>query len=225
MQRRIKKDNNNLNWESQIIHKILRNVTVDVQRMTISTQAMRVVVSFARDLTLKIVHRAKELMIISKKRTLQLKTMVSASKIELSGCGELQKQGIQFGMNAVESFQTSKDAHKDRSMIPIPRLRASVKQTALFYAIGKTSIVFLGGLLDYLLAELLESSSKLANELKQLRISPRHINLSVGNDKDFLYLFREKTIAQGGVLPSCNVSKQFAPQASPFESSHDSQNF
>lgn len=44
------------------------------------------------------------------------------------------------------------------------------------------------------------------NHLFESRITPRHIQLAVGNDNELNKLFDNVIISQGGVLPGINVS-------------------
>jgi histone H2A len=68
--------------------------------------------------------------------------------------------------------------------------------------------------LEYLSAELLELAGNCAHDSKKRRIIPRHILLAVKNDDELNRLFRNVTIAQGGVLP--NIHSVLLPKRSKY---------
>ncbi|CAD5192824.1 unnamed protein product [Musa acuminata subsp. malaccensis] len=55
--------------------------------------------------------------------------------------------------------------------------------------------------LEYLAAEVLELAGNVARDNKKNRIIPRHIQLTVGNNKEMSKLLRTVTIASYSVLP------------------------
>jgi histone H2A len=72
--------------------------------------------------------------------------------------------------------------------------------------------VYMGAVLEYLCAEILELAGNAARDNKKSRISPRHIQLAVRNDEELNKLLGTVTIAGGGVLP--NIHANLLPKKS-----------
>ena len=71
--------------------------------------------------------------------------------------------------------------------------------------IGAGAPVYLGAVLEYLAAEILELAGNAAKENKKTRVIPRHIQLAVRNDEELNKLLGGVTIASGGVLPNIHA--------------------
>ncbi len=67
--------------------------------------------------------------------------------------------------------------------------------------VGSAAPVYLAAVLEYLAAEILELAGNACRDNKRTRINPRHMTLAVGNDSELSKLFKDTTIAEGGVLP------------------------
>jgi len=63
----------------------------------------------------------------------------------------------------------------------------------------------LAAVLEYLAAEILELAGNASRDNKKHRIVPRHIQLAVRNDEELNKLLHDVTIANGGVIDSCNA--------------------
>ena len=73
-----------------------------------------------------------------------------------------------------------------------------------------SSGVYMGAVLEYLCAEVLELAGNAARDNKKTRIIPRHIQLAVRNDEELNKLLGSVAIAGGGVLP--NIHANLLPQ-------------
>ena len=121
--------------------------------------------------------------------------------------------------------QTSK-SKRAGLQFPVGRIARYIRNGNYATRVGGLAPVFLGAVLEYLTAELLELSGMFANyflfhiflqirvvcklffignaarESKKLRIIPRHILLAIKNDEEFSTLLSNVHITGGGVLPN-----------------------
>lgn len=73
--------------------------------------------------------------------------------------------------------------------------------------VGAAASVYLTAVLEYLTAELLELSGKVAQQHKKKRITPRAVTLAVRHDDELSQLLGNVTFSQGGVVP--NINEEF----------------
>ena len=69
-----------------------------------------------------------------------------------------------------------------------------------------SSGVYMGAVLEYLCAEVLELAGNAVRDNKKSRIVPRHIQLAVRNDEELNKLLGSVAIAGGGVLPNIHAT-------------------
>jgi histone H2A len=101
---------------------------------------------------------------------------------------------------------------------PVGRLHRLLRKGNYGTRVGAGAPVYLGAVLEYLAAEILELAGNAARDNKKTRINPRHIQLAVRNDEELNRLLGGVTIAQGGVLPNIQailLPKKAAGDAAP----------
>lgn len=72
--------------------------------------------------------------------------------------------------------------------------------TYIFYFLTGAA-VYCAAAIEYLVAEVLELSSKAAVDNRKKRIIPRHIQLAIRSDEELKELMMNVTIPDGGVIP------------------------
>jgi len=85
--------------------------------------------------------------------------------------------------------------------LPVGRVHRKLREGGYAERVGSAAPVYLTGVLEYLLAEVLELAGTAARDNKKQRINPRHIQLAIRNDDELDTLFRRSIIAGGGVMP------------------------
>lgn len=105
--------------------------------------------------------------------------------------------------NATIIYKNEKRSRSSRAgvIFPVGRITRFLRKGIYAKRIGGTAPVYLAGVLEYLVAEVLELSGFAARANRRVRISPRHINLAVLQDEEISKLLKRVTISRGGVLP------------------------
>ena len=85
---------------------------------------------------------------------------------------------------------------------PVGRIHRLLRKGNYGTRVGAGAPVYLGAVLEYLAAEVLELAGNAARDNKKTRINPRHLQLAVRNDEELNRLLGGVTISQGGVLPN-----------------------
>jgi len=84
---------------------------------------------------------------------------------------------------------------------PVARIGRFLRKGRYAARIGSGASVYLGAVLEYLTAEILELAGNAAFENRRQRIIPRHIQIAIRNDDELTRLLGNATIASGGVMP------------------------
>lgn len=85
------------------------------------------------------------------------------------------------------------------------RLRSNLKNDFHSNAIPGAS-VYATGVLEYLVAEVLELAGTASKQHKKKRITARHLCLAIRKDEELNLLLDNVTISQGGVVPNIHVN-------------------
>jgi histone H2A len=86
-------------------------------------------------------------------------------------------------------------------VFPVHRLHRILKEGNYSSQIRDGAAVYMAGVLEYLVAEVVELAGNAARDNKRHRITPRHIFLAVHNDEELNKLCENVTIASGGAMP------------------------
>lgn len=87
-------------------------------------------------------------------------------------------------------------------IFPVGRVGSMLRRGRYSKRVGSAAPVYLAAVLEYLTAELLELSGKVAAQQKKKRITPRSVTLAVRHDEELSQLLQNVTFTQGGVLPN-----------------------
>eukprot|EP00727_Mastigamoeba_balamuthi_P003499 m51a1_g13146 putative histone h2a (185) ;mRNA; f:800-1526 len=93
-------------------------------------------------------------------------------------------------------------SYKAGLQFPVGRIHRMLKDGNYADRVGAGAPIYLGAVLEYLTAEILELAGNAARDNKRMRIIPRHIQLAVRNDEELNKLLHDVTISNGGVLPN-----------------------
>ena len=101
---------------------------------------------------------------------------------------------------------STSSASKAGLQFPVARLNRYLRKGKYASRVGVGAGVYMGAVLEYLCAEILELAGNAARDNKKSRIVPRHIQLAVRNDEELNKLLGGVTIAGGGVLPNIHAT-------------------
>ncbi|CAD7948134.1 unnamed protein product [Amoebophrya sp. A120] len=101
-----------------------------------------------------------------------------------------------------EGAGTTKNKTKRAGLIfPVAKIQKELRNMLPANArLNSSSSVFLGGVMEYVVAELLEVAGNTVKNQGKKRINPRHLQVAIKNDDELNTLIRA-TIAGGGVVP------------------------
>lgn len=87
-------------------------------------------------------------------------------------------------------------------VFPVGRIHRMLRKGRYADRLGSNAAVYMAGVLEYLVAEILELSGNTCVANKKKRVIPRHIMMAVRGDAELSKLFENVTISEGGVCPN-----------------------
>ncbi len=89
-------------------------------------------------------------------------------------------------------------------IFPVGRVTSLLRNGRYAKRVSPASGAYVAAVLEYLVAEVLELTSKYAVSRKRTRVSPRDITVAVRHDRDIGALLKDVTVSGGGVIPNVN---------------------
>nr|UQW60618.1 histone macroH2A.1 [Mordacia mordax] len=86
-------------------------------------------------------------------------------------------------------------------LFPVGRMLRYLRSGVYRKRIAMGAPIYLAAVTEYLAAEILELAGNIARDSHKVRITPRHIHLSMALDEELQKMLRGVTIASSGVLP------------------------
>lgn len=127
--------------------------------------------------------------------------------VRLALPGEVMKHAVSEGTKAVTKFcMATSGAASARAGLsfPVTFFKTHLKNK-LHGRIGKGAPVYLTAVMEYLCAEILELAGNATKDMRQRRITPRHLLLAIRGDAELDRLFGG-IIPGGGVVPHIHVA-------------------
>ncbi|CAE7476275.1 HTA1 [Symbiodinium necroappetens] len=92
---------------------------------------------------------------------------------------------------------------------PVAKVRNLLRESG-YGRVSQDASIYLTGVMEYVVAEILELAGNTVKEQKKQRIIPRNIQLAIRNDEELNKYMANVTIKSGGVIP--NIHTVLMPQ-------------
>ena len=182
--------------------------------------------NLCNDIEERLATEAARLAKASDKKTVGTREVEAAVKLVLGCRGrtgtELCKHAVSEGTKAVLQFDDSNAGSKNkpasttkRAGLKFPPSRFSNDKSALrqhSLRVSPKAGVYMAGVIEYLVAEILELSGNVASDTKVVRITPHHINMAIHGDDELRQVFGDIALPGGGadvLMTKKQVKDQF----------------
>ena len=102
--------------------------------------------------------------------------------------------------NSAKGEGRSTRADKAGLQISVSRIEHLMRKNTVVERMGETASVYMAAVVEYLLAEILETAGNFARDHKRIRIIPRDIKLAISKDSELEQVFCH-TVLGSGVAP------------------------
>ncbi|GAM28211.1 hypothetical protein SAMD00019534_113870 [Acytostelium subglobosum LB1] len=198
-------------WQGRYINEVLQEnkdkdkTTTTHPYLTISANAVAVLVSLMRDITVRVLVTSRDMLQSRGKKLLSGRDIYYSSLIHLS---ELKTRKIQL-MDAIRQVNVvSIEANKRQR-----KFREMCRQTKWFARMRRDVSRNLANMVHYLLNLIIRLSLEQAKVDKKTRLTPNHIGRALHHDDELNNLFRGVTIPQTNVRLGYNNQKIKAEHA------------
>lgn len=202
---------------STYIHRLLKQIN---QETKINRDAMTNLNSAVKDIMNRICKESKNLLDLSKHKTLSLADASTAVDLVLEN--ELSQFARKQGDKALTKYRSSvsgaktegeskdkKESKQARAglVLPVSRVKTYLKEKCGISGKIQTEVpIYVTAVVEYLISEVLELSSLASVSEKKKTISPKHIRIALEGDEDLHALFHAAMLSKAG------VQEQIAPE-------------
>ncbi len=183
------------------IRRVLKNVNPDT---SITSNASSVMNDIVNDIGQRIaqvaVHSTSSLFNGNERMTVSSTGIQSAVRVIFPW--ELAKHAVASGTKAVSTHKKHGGIEAGSSELHFPPARCSKFFNLYRRRIGGSTPIYLAGVLEYIVAEILELASNAARDEKRVQITPQHITLAISNDEEISLLLKSGIVLNGGVMPN-----------------------
>lgn len=195
------------------IRRIFKQVSAELKLdMHISGQSLIVVDQMVHHTLQKVMESANRLRLIAKAKTLSGKHIQGAMNLMRQSApdpkGDIQSQLINAAVRANNAYKTKASGNGDKVEVvagitmSVSRVRREMKvfSEGCSCRFAASAAIYMAGMLDELVHEVLELSTKAAADNKRKTVSTVHIKLAIRNDPELDLLF-ERFVFTSGVQP------------------------
>ena len=189
------------------IYKNLKKVHLDVG---ISSNAINMMTSLINDMISKIIRISEDLMTHNMKKTITQLGIETAVKLTFPG--ELREKSLKRADKALIEYKENLSSGSGKMklntrsskaglILSISRFENIIRMIVPGVRINSTVPVYLAGILEFLITEILYLSGATAKDNRRKRIIPRHIFIAINYDPELTILFKKTVFGGSGVIP------------------------